>query len=85
MCAKGFNNDSRTTTDYVYAVKYIAANWLLDQPKKSRNCVEDGDSFLTVLDNIRSMKILDDKLTSSIEQGDISINEIKYVSAAAVS
>ena len=31
------------------------------------------------------MKTLDDKLTSSTEQGDISINEVKYVSAAAVS
>ena len=47
--AKGFNNDSRTTTDYEYAVKNIAVNWLLDQPEKSRNCTEDGDSFVTVL------------------------------------
>ena len=83
--AKGFNNDSRTTTDYEYAVKNIAVNWLLDQPEKTRNCMEDGDSFLTVLDNIRSMKAMADKLTSATEECNTSTTDVEYVTAAAVS
>ena len=52
VCAKGFNNNSSTTTNYESAVKNIAVNWFLNVREKGANCLADGDSLLPRLEDI---------------------------------
>lgn len=82
--AKGFNNDSRTTTDYESSVKNIAVNWLLEQPEKGANCQDDGDSFLSVLDYIRCIKKTDTRACPVDTYGSPS-DEMDCTVAAVVS
>ena len=54
--SKGYNNDTRTTSEYELSVKNVAVNWLLAQPSTGTNCSADGDSFLDTLEHITSVK-----------------------------
>jgi len=53
--SKGFNNDTKTSSEYESSVKNIAVNWLLEQPAGTK-CADEGDFFLSMMEHITVKK-----------------------------
>lgn len=64
--AKGRNNDTRTCTEYEQSVKHLAVNWLLQHPEGKTNCEDDADTFLTVMEHMKSIRRNADDTDGSI-------------------